>query len=484
MATIRSSMKNFERANKARWWKDWGFGGTPASIPNQLSDAADQDIDYAASNGFMDKGRTADGTDDVYTVGVDADNNIRYGGEAVHPMRTTFSFPIHALTGTPTQAFFVVPAGFPQMLVVAASANFGTANGATLTATITHESALSSTSGLLPAPGAGSVIHNGTINLNATANTPQNLTIPPRYTPPTSSSNPNWGVRVINPGDTLSIKFSGAVTSLADLCVSVTVIPGAKGVFAVASMALNAQVSSQSFFVANSPLTVKGVCAVWSAAGTAGGTVTGDVQIDSSGTAPGSGTTVLAAAFSLKTAANTPVNPALTATAANLNMVAGSKLSFVLTGTATTVAGLLVIVWLQSGTNGNAMVSYTRRKEINWSLKPNTNQATQIMWGPADQTYELVDASCVYDTAAGGALKGAVTIDAPGVAPGSGTIVQTDNTNAGFDLNTTTNTPLFMTPAALHLRIVPPGSYISLKLSAAKQSLAGLAITVSLRPQC
>jgi hypothetical protein len=472
---IRSSFKDYERACKAPWWKVWGYGATQGSP--SLTDPADAVIDYAGGNNFPTKSQTADQTGDVYLTRVDADNDTRFGEETYKPMGTTFPFPINAPSGTPTQAFFVVPAGFPQMLVTGISANFATANGAALTATITHESALSSTAGTLPAPGAGNVMHTGSFNLNATANVLQTLTLPTRWN--NSSSNPLFTTLMVNPGDTLSIKFSTAITSLAGLVVEVTALPGAKGLFAVYNMQANGSLATQTFFQANRTYTVKSVTMLWSAAATNAGAVTLDCTIDTGTQAPGVGTTVLAAAQSVKGAANTPVTVALTATLANLNMAAGNRLAAKFTGTLTALAGVILVVWLQAGLNVAPETALSKRKEVTFTLNANASQATQPFW-LADQSYEVVDASVIFATAAGGALTATITQDSPGTAPGGGTSVGSGT----FNLNSTINTTQFLTPSTtLNNRILPKGGYLSFVLGAAKQSVAGITATVTLRPQ-
>ncbi len=122
------------------------------------------------------------------------------------------------------------------------------------------------------------------------------------------------------------------------------------------------------------------------------------------------------------------------------------------------------------------------RKEVTWQLAPNAQQQVAQCFFIADRNYEIIDASCIFDVAAGGAAKLAVTIDKGTTVPGGGSSVQTDNTNAGFDMNATARTTQFMTPASLHLRLLAPGDRLGLKVSGAAQSIADVAVTCSLRP--
>ena len=78
--------------------------------------------------------------------------------------------------------------------------------------------------------------------------------------------------------------------------------------------------------------------------GTDAGAVTGSVEKLTGTQAPGAGVTVLSATANLKGANNTVQSPALSATAANLLLATGDRVGFVLSGTATAVAGLVVSV--------------------------------------------------------------------------------------------------------------------------------------------
>ncbi len=108
--------------------------------------------------------------------------------------------------------------------------------------------------------------------------------------------------------------------------------------------AANADNVDQFIFTAQRRLKVVGASEVHTVAGTDAGTVTLDLKKCSSGTAPASGTSVLAAAFNAKGTAATPQIASLSATEANLILEAGQSLAVDYTGTITSLAGVLVTV--------------------------------------------------------------------------------------------------------------------------------------------
>jgi predicted RecA/RadA family phage recombinase len=109
----------------------------------------------------------------------------------------------------------------------------------------------------------------------------------------------------------------------------------------------NASVASQAFYVVPVAIRILGVSEVHSTLGTDAGAVTGDIVKLTGTQAIGAGVTVLAAAVSLKAANNTVQSPALSATLANLTLAPGDRLGFVLSGTATAVAGLVFTILAQ-----------------------------------------------------------------------------------------------------------------------------------------
>lgn len=101
------------------------------------------------------------------------------------------------------------------------------------------------------------------------------------------------------------------------------------------------------FFVANAAYEVVSVRERHATAGNDAGAVTTMLKKVPSGTAAASGTDMLSAGISLKATANTNQSGTLHATQANYQLADGEGLACVLTGTPTTLAGMVVEVVLK-----------------------------------------------------------------------------------------------------------------------------------------
>ena len=447
----RTSFKDWKRAVIAPFAVRWGLTGTEGAIDN------------IASNGYVQRAATATDNEDIEVWSTDSDNALRVGGEAITPLRASETFYIAAPSGTPNQTIMLNPMTF-AMRITAIQCEFGTANGAALTAQITKETATQ-------APAAGSPIMSNSFNLNGTANTVQSATLADYFSPAspaaTSSTNPTRDLITLAQGDRLSIKFSTSITSLANLAITVYYIPGGKG--HVQYYRKTATVVNEGFFLANRPMTVRGVAAVW---GTKGSDATGtlDITAESGTTAPAGGTTILSAAFHLNTTANTVVYPTLTATAANLTIAAGSRLSLKLANTSTALANVVIAVWF---------TPVNMRKEVTYRAPASASVVTAPFF-VADIDYEMLDYSFVASGAgSGGACTLDVTIENGTTAPGSGTTIGTGT----FDLTATANTVQVGTLAGPRNRILPAGGRLSTKLTGTPTSVANLVVAVSMRPR-
>jgi hypothetical protein len=114
---------------------------------------------------------------------------------------------------------------------------------------------------------------------------------------------------------------------------------------------LNTACVDQSFYIANFPCQVTGVTYVHATAGNDAGAVNVQLTKDTGTNAPGAGTDLLTnntnAGFNCKATANTVQSGALTATAADLQLAVGDRLSLDFAGTVTTLAGVSVTVSLR-----------------------------------------------------------------------------------------------------------------------------------------
>lgn len=101
----------------------------------------------------------------------------------------------------------------------------------------------------------------------------------------------------------------------------------------------------------------------------------------------------------------------------------------------------------------------------------------------ATRAYVLVSVSEVHAVAAGGASAVQIVRDTGTAAPGTGTDLLTNNTNAGFDLNATANTVQVGALVAAATRTFAAGDRLSFDFANAIQSSAGVAMTACFAPQ-
>jgi hypothetical protein len=376
--------------------------------------------------------------------------------------REQIIYQVPAAGALATQTVFVATRG---MVITGITEIHSTAETAAGTAT----AAIFKDTGTL-APGKGASVMVGTFNLKATANTLQTATL----LAVDGAGNPNAGIMLAQ-GDRLTVVVAGTatITALAGVVFSIQTAPGYKEQAAIC--VVPSSIATVGFFLANRDYQVVGAQLVYSAAAAGAGTITLDVTQETTTGAPGSGTSILAAAQSVNsaTAANTVYNLALSATAANLIVRNGNRLSLKATGTMTGLAGVCLCVYLQSLTTG-----YIGQIDIPISIPTNANVATQGMW-VADRDYEIMDASGVASTASGGGGTATFTIDKGVVAPGAGTAALTGT----LDLSTTANTVLVgVQNVSRRTRLLNAGDLLSIKI-ASPASTAGVLATVSLMPR-
>ncbi len=265
------------------------------------------------------------GTDQFPVAGTDALNNVLIGGAKANPFETPIRLMLSANSKIgQTTSFFVNANDATPLEVTRIDCIFGTADGAANTGYVSKEQQGQA------APGATCM--TGTFDLNATANTAQaGVLAGVRGTPSL----------VLGPGEQLTFNIASAVTSLASLSVTVWVRPHTGTNIAQYFRMANGDIATGTFFLNLIPgTTVRAVSMRWSAAATNAGTVTADVFKDTSTNAPGAGTSILAAAQSVKGTANTTVFPALSATAATLRMAEKDRLAVKMTGRSPPSRGL------------------------------------------------------------------------------------------------------------------------------------------------
>lgn len=469
MGNISTSLRR-GWAEYTRRVSQWAYyGADPAGIAPQIATLNNESlVGLAFASGQPTPVNPISGT--IGMIGVDANNNVVLPGpgstapvlitnptfaeinsQFINPpmLKTvTYNETLNASIGT--TPFFIADQAYTVVGITYVNKTAGTVAGAT--ATVTKDTGTA-------APGAGTSLLTTPLTCLAVANTVA-----------TGTLTATTAALTLAAGDRLSALFAGTLTTLAGVVITVQMIPVTAGEYANVFWRANGDIATQSFFQANRDMVVTGVRAIYGTAFAAAVTI--NVMKDTGTTAAGGGTSILTAAMAGDGTINTVITPALTATASVLSMVAGDRLS--LKFSATTTGALLCVVV--------TFAPLYIRKEVTWQLAPNAQQQVAQCFFIADRYYEVVDASCIFDVAAGGAAKLGVTIDKGTTVPGGGNVVQTDNTSAGFDMNATARTTQYMTPASRHLRLLSPGDRLGLVVTGAAQSLADSCITVSLIP--
>ena len=461
-----SASKNWALALRRVWnYAFWGEDPTPIVNTPVCLNAGTYAGEYLT-------GMNAAGNGTVNMIGVDGSNRVvlpsstilsgpvtltnptiaEINGQFINPpmfKTVTYNETLNASIGT--TPFFIADQAYTVLAISYVNKTAG--NGASPVASVTKDTGTQ-------APGAGVTMMTGTFDCTTTANTVLNATL--------TATTANLTMAA---GDRLSVLFGGTLTTLAGVVITVTLQPTAASETAQIFWRANGDIATTTVFQANRDMVVTGVKAIYGTAFAAAVTI--DLTKDTGTTAAGGGTSVLAATMAGDGTINTVLSPALAASAATLAMAAGDRLAVKFSATTTGALFCLVVTF----------APIYNRKEVTWQLAPNAQQQVAQCFFIADRYYELVDGSCIFDVTAGGAAKLAITIDKGTTAPGAGSSVDTTNANAGFDMNATARTTQYITPAALHLRLLSPGDRLGLKVSGAAQAIADVEVTVSLRPQ-
>jgi len=412
---------------------------------------------YAYSNNFILKWRNAADTADIAGVGVDSNNNLTVGGAVTVPMRQTINLPIPLNAGSVDQCIFIAPYALTITAIKEIHATLGT-NGSAVTLNLTKD-----VSGIVP--GAGLTLQSGTFDMKGTNNTLQTATL---------SSTPT--TLTLAAGDRIGANFTGTITALAGVLVSIEFTPAGNGDFAIFRQT-EMGVADCAFYIANRPMQVSRIDYVHSTAGTNASAVNVQVVKDTSTDAPGAGTDTLTnntnAGFNCKGTINVVQNGALTATAATLWLAAGDRLSVDFAGTTTALAGALVVVTFTA--------LYPNTKDVTLVAKANLDCIDQTIW-IADRSYRIIDARYINATAGtdGGGVNAELTVDALTAAPGAGLDVLSNNTAAGFNCKTTANTIEVATFNSSAAQLINSGNRLSVDFAGTVAVLAGVVITATL----
>lgn len=240
-------------------------------------------------------------------------------------------------------------------------------------------------------------------------------------------------------------------------------------------MAANGSLADQCFFIADQAYEVSAILEIHSTAGTDSGEVTIDIVKDGSGTAPTGGVSVMASPLSLKATANTFQAISASSDRAAITLAAGDRLSVNFSGVLTSVAGVVIQVILNPGYSGDIAV---------FSMNANGGLADQSFYVATKNT-QVTAAYYVHSTAGtdASAVNVQLTKDTSTNAPGAGTDLLTNNSNAGFNCKGTVNVVQTgsLTATAASLRLAP-GDRLSVDFAGTLTALAGVVLIVVLSP--
>jgi hypothetical protein len=234
---------------------------------------------------------------------------------------------------------------------------------------------------------------------------------------------------------------------------------------------LNGEVVDTRFHIFNYSGKIVKITEIHNTAGNHASAVTGHITKEKSGQAPGAGTTVMSGTFNLKATANTEATATLSSNPADLEFVAGDMLSFNLTGNAQTCAGVLVMVWVQP---------YVRALDFSWYSAAVTS--TDQVFMNANRPYPIRAIRGVFATAeaSDATANVQVTVDDGTEAPGAGTALLTNDSNAGLDFNGTANVPEV---GAFSATTLIAGERLAVKFNSTQTEGAGFCVTVTVYPE-
>lgn len=443
---VRRKPKNLHEATRYPYFKQTGILTNTDSIGHDMDNNSYLSWSNAAGDGAIEGMR------------VDASNRLRVGNAVVRSTPKPITWRMNANGSIGDQCMFIADQAYEFLAVYEIHSTAGT-HASAVTLDITKD-----ISGV--APGAGVSLLSRTINLKSTANT-------------LNSAGPATVSETIQiaAGDRISVNFTGTLTDLAGVVVTVFLIPGMSGDSAIFAMNANAGLVDQFFYTATKNMKITGIQYVHSAAGTHGSAVTLQVKKNTSTNAPGTGTDLLTnntnAGFDCKGTINVVQTGALSATGANLRLAPGDRLSVDFTGTLTALAGVVLVVTFEP---------LYETIEVMFNMASNSELVDQSIF-IANRPYKVIAISEVHSTAGndGGAVNLQVTVDRVTDAPGTGSDLISLNANAGFNLKGTANTVQNATFVSDGLCYLYNGDRLALDFAGTVTTLAGVQVTATLQ---
>lgn len=432
---------------------------------DKLWGTVDAPIDYGIKNNVPllwknQGGVPGDGSGSIEALNVDLDDNVVLGKEIIKPDRLTLQFHIEPNGSIADQVLWISDGVYKVEAIYEVHKTKDTASPA-VTGTIRK-----SADGITMANGIALCT---ALSLETDDDTVQAATL--------STATHHDGSSVLNlaENDRISITYD-EVTDFAGMCITLVLSPAHRSESVTFSVVANGVLADRTFFCATRRMKITAMKYSHATAGSASGV---NVQItkDTTTNAPGAGTNLLQndsdAGFDCEETADTVQDGDLTATAAELHMLAGDYLSVDFSGTLTALAGVVITVFFEP---------IMDRKEVTFFCPSDGAAIVEQNFFIADRNYEIIAAIAVWDVASGGATNMQVTLDTGTDAPGAGTDLLSNDGNAGFQSDGTARTPEVATFVDARENFLYQGERLSLDPNGTMTSLVGLVITVSLKP--
>jgi len=400
----------------------------------------------------------AAGTGIVELLKADTSDAVNLAEEILQPDRVVMKFNLNLNGSLADQPFFIAPFACTVKSIQEIHSVAGN-DASAVTAVVKKVSDGAALT-------AGTALMSDTFNMKGTANTLQTGTMSSTASDLELAEN-----------DRLYVDFTGTLTTLAGVVLTVVLSPGAKANLAVFNMNANAELLDQCFFIANRPMKIRAIKYAHTTKGTDASAVNAQVVKDTGTDAPGAGTDLLTnnsnAGFNCKGDNDTVEEGALSATAANLLLAPGDRLTVDFAGTTTALAGVVIVVEFEPSPG---------RIDVVFNLLTNA-QLTDQAFFIANRQYQIEAISEVHSVAGtdGGAVSAQVTIDNLTDAPGAGTDILSNNTNVGFDMKGTANTVQAGTFKDTRENFLLPGDRLSVDMAGTITSLAGAVVVATLK---
>ena len=246
------------------------------------------------------------------------------------------------------------------------------------------------------------------------------------------------------------------------------------------NLATTASLVTQHFFVFPSACRITSIREMHSTAETTAATLTCYIEKLSSGTAPGSGATLQTGTFNLKATANTQQVGVLSSPSTGdssdplMFFVTGDRLGIKFSTTPTELAGLAITITFAP--SGDELW-------LKYNMQANGDLVDQSIF-IANRDYIVSGSVYCHSTLGtnGSAVNLQLVKDTSTDAPGAGTDLLTNNTNAGFNCKAAINVPQTgtLTATAASLRLAP-GNRLSVDYAGTLTALAGVILIVVLQ---